>query len=326
MHTTQFRSFGKWVKTLCFLHPERHFCRTFRIWVLWNMCKCRHFCIFEIISEHLKRFWKVPQTVVRGDCYPSFFYFCFELLVNRSSFLVRFRHFALMLDLKMCLTSPAVAMWRTNWYQNWTRIQGRQEARNFPFCIKLSSLVWSTRAFDRWPTHVYIRVLRRVFQVIEMQACHRVFAPSRRDQDRQRILVLPRLFAIHRWPLPPLWWSWISAESLHFVWAQNLFAQLIHWCSRVNHEFSFLWRFWSGRWRCPGFSVRVKRGFIRTVELSDTFFAKSHATLRAQLSWCIGSSCVVYANLGAHGLRSCGSHFWVRKKTTEKDIKRRQTS
>ena len=232
------------------------------------MCRCRHFCIFEIINEHLKRFWKVPQTVVRGDCYPSFFYFCFELLVNRSSFLVRFRHFALMLDLKMCLTSPAVAMWRTNWYyQNWTRIQGRQEVRNFPFCIKLSSLVWSTRAFDRWPTHVYIRVLRRVFQVIEMQACHRVFAPSRRDQDRQRILVLPRLFAIHRWPLPPLWGSWISAESLHFVWAQNLFAQHVHWCSRVNHEFSFLWRFWSGRWRCPGFIVRVKRGFIRLLSL-----------------------------------------------------------
>ena len=46
--------------------------------------------------------------------------------------------------------------------------------------------------------------------MIELQACHRVFAPSRRDQDRERILVLPRLFALSRWPSPPLWGSWIS--------------------------------------------------------------------------------------------------------------------
>ena len=39
-----------------------------------------------------------------------------------------------------------------------------------------------------------ISVLRRVFQVIELQACRRVFAPSQRDQDRERILVPPRSF------------------------------------------------------------------------------------------------------------------------------------
>ena len=59
----------------------------------------------------------------------------------------------------------------------------------------------------------YIRVLRIAFQVIELQACHRVFAPLRRDQDRERKLVLPRVFALLRWPLTPLWSSWISAES-----------------------------------------------------------------------------------------------------------------
>ena len=48
--------------------------------------------------------------------------------------------------------------------------------------------------------------------MIELQACHRVFAPSRRDQERERFLVLPRLFALPRWPLPPLWGSWISAN------------------------------------------------------------------------------------------------------------------
>ena len=40
---------------------------------------------------------------------PSFD-FCFEFLVNRTSFLGLFRHFALILDLKMNLMSPAVAI------------------------------------------------------------------------------------------------------------------------------------------------------------------------------------------------------------------------
>ena len=44
----------------------------------------------------------------------------------------------------------------------------------------------------------------------EMQAYLRVFAPSRRDQDRERILVL----ALPQCPLPPLWGSWISASEL----------------------------------------------------------------------------------------------------------------
>ena len=58
-------------------------------------------------------------------------------------------------------------------YQNWTTIQEQQEVRKFPFCTKESSLVWSTVAFDRRPTHKYFRVLRK---------------GSRRDQDRERNL------------------------------------------------------------------------------------------------------------------------------------------
>ena len=49
------------------------------------------------------------KTVVRVSIDVVLFIFV-EFLVNRVSFLVRFRHFALMLDLKMYLTSPAVAM------------------------------------------------------------------------------------------------------------------------------------------------------------------------------------------------------------------------
>ena len=55
-------------------------------------------------------------------------------------------------------------------------------------------------AFDHWPTHMNNRARRRVCLMTGRLACHRVFAPSRRDQDRERILVLPRLFALLHWP------------------------------------------------------------------------------------------------------------------------------
>ena len=48
-----------------------------------------------------------------------------------------------------------------------------------------------------------------------LQACHQVFAPSGRDQDRERKLVLPRLFALPRWPLSLLWG--ISSELNTFL-------------------------------------------------------------------------------------------------------------
>ena len=41
--------------------------------------------------------------------------------------------------------------------------------------------------------------------MIQLQACPLVIAPSRRDQDRERTLVLPRLFAHPLWLLPLLW-------------------------------------------------------------------------------------------------------------------------
>ena len=39
----------------------------------------------------------------------------------------------------------------------------------------------------------------------------------------------------------------------------------------MNHEFSFLWFFGSGRPQCPGFSRRVKLSFVRFCELVDIF-------------------------------------------------------
>ena len=97
-----------------------------------------------------------------------------------------------LLDLKMFLMSPAVAMQKTNWYQKLTTIQGQQEVRNVPSCRGSSSLFWSGVAFDRWPTHRFVRVLRRAFKAIKLQACPRVIALLRRDQDRKHIPALPR--------------------------------------------------------------------------------------------------------------------------------------
>ena len=47
--------------------------------------------------------------------------------------------------------------------------------------------------FDRGPTRRNIIILHTVFQAVEQQAFLRVIALSRRDQDREHFLVLPRL-------------------------------------------------------------------------------------------------------------------------------------
>ena len=99
-------------------------------------------------------------------------------------------------------TCPAVTMGKTNLRSSWRNLSlilVRQLARNFPSCTQCCSLVWSDVAFDHWPTRMNTCVLRTVFQATELQACHRVFAPSRGDQDRERvILLLPHLFALLR--------------------------------------------------------------------------------------------------------------------------------
>ena len=58
----------------------------------------------------------------------SLFVFLFGFFfVNRASFLVPDRHIALLLDLKIYLMSPAVAMQKTNWYHDLTTIHGQQD-------------------------------------------------------------------------------------------------------------------------------------------------------------------------------------------------------
>ena len=85
--------------------------------------------------------------------------------MDRTSFPIPLRHVVNLLESKKYLMSPAETMWRTNlsWYL--VAITGPQQARNFPSCRELSSHFWSNVAFDRWPTHRYIRALRRACQI-----------------------------------------------------------------------------------------------------------------------------------------------------------------
>ena len=71
---------------------------------------------------------------------------------------------------------------------------------------------WSDVTFDHWSTHRYNRVLHRACLTEGLQACLRVFAPSRRGQGHEQKLVLPRSLTLPQWPLPQLWSSWILAE------------------------------------------------------------------------------------------------------------------
>ena len=225
-----------------------------------NVCGCRHFCIFEIICELLQPFWKISQTVfsLPHRC-PSFF--CFELLVDRAGFPVPRRHFALLLDLKMFLMSPAVAMQKTSWRQNLTTIPGQQEVRNLPSCMNVSSLVWSTVAFDRWPTHTCNRALRRALQAMGLQACPRVTALLRRDQDRKHFPVLPSFACTSSLAVTTV----VAFVDYRRVSSSSeLKSFLLSMCidapeSTTNSRSSGIFR--RGCQRCPFFGRRVERSF-----------------------------------------------------------------
>ena len=81
------------------------------------------------------------------------------------------RHFALVLDLEDVRdeSSGGDAELAPELDDN----PGTTRDTKFSVLHKSSYLVWLSGASDRWPTHRYILVLRRVFQVIELQASKR---------------------------------------------------------------------------------------------------------------------------------------------------------
>ena len=103
------------------------FRRTFRIWVLRNVCG-------HCPPDYL---WTPPTTQEdlandrpHLDCHSSF-YFDFDFL--GPSLLMHIRHVVLFLDLLMM--SPVKAMLKTNWCHCWMTHLERPEVRNCPFCI-----------------------------------------------------------------------------------------------------------------------------------------------------------------------------------------------
>ena len=129
----------------------RHYHRTFRIWVMRNLCGFVRVSIVIPLYIFVLCFWWIAPV---SWCW--------------------------------MVTSLCCWTWRCTWRVLRWRCRGRtgttkwRQPRDnkrydiFPSCIKSTSLVWSGVASDRWPTHGYIRVPRRVFQVIELQACQSV--------------------------------------------------------------------------------------------------------------------------------------------------------
>ena len=116
-------------------------------------------------------------------------------------------------------------------------VQGPPKERGSQSCRGCSSHLWSDVAFDHWSTQKCNRVLRRAYQMTGRQECLPVIAQPRRDEDRARILVLPRSSALLHWPIPPLWGSWIFEE---FPVHRSLdpVAQHVHGRSGVDYESS----------------------------------------------------------------------------------------
>ena len=137
--------------------------------------------------------------------------------------------------------------------------------------------------------------LRKAFQVTELQACLRGFAPSRRDWDRERKPVLPRSFSLLRWPLPPLWGSW-TFEGCPVRLSLSLFFSACASMPRNRPQILQLLWFLA--------SVGEKNVALSFVLSLKTIFAKHR-------SYCKVSSCVLSSNFGAQGLRSWGSHFCI---------------
>ena len=191
--------------------PWWHFGRPFRIWVMRSVCGRRHFCIFEIICELLQPFWKISQKVIRIIRIPC----------------------GIPRPVSWCELVTSLRSWTCwcTWWCTWRVLRGRcrgrtrQSRNDHRYEIfrlhKMFFLVWSTVAVYRWPFVGVSVFLSQSFPNDRTAGVSSRFALSRRDPDRERILVLPRSFAPLHWPLPPLWGSWISA-SIHFIWVQSL--------------------------------------------------------------------------------------------------------
>ena len=105
-----------------------------------------------------------------------------------------------------------------------------------------------------------------------LQACYRGFAPSRRAQDRERIVVLPHKSALLHWPLSQLWCSW-TFERVPVPLSLNPFfgsacAPMLWNLPRIISPLVFSRRGWR---HSPSFGKRGERGLVPCFEVIDIF-------------------------------------------------------
>ena len=250
-----------------------------------NPEKCWRVCPLMLSLLHLRDYlellwplWEISQSTARCLIVSLLFIFVFWFLKDLLGFPMldhEYRHFVSLLDSESYLMSPAGTMQKTNLRWSLTAIPGQQHKRNFPSCKEIFSHAWSDVAFDHRPTHRQNRALHRLCQTTGRQACHRVFAPSRRDQDRERLPVLPHLVALLHWLQSPWWCSWIF-EASPFWQNSN------HFCSACMLKLPNLPRIFfplTFSKRVPAFIWRVKRSLILM------FWACRHFSPSFMLLW-----------------------------------------
>ena len=207
-HTSQFRSFGKWVWILCYLdfdftyvgHSESE---------SWEMCVGTCTSVSLRLSVNFSNRSGRSRKRSNLDCRPSF-----------EMFVLVFWGWSAPVSWCKFVTWAGVV---DNFYNADVDDELLPELVENPGTTRGTKLSWlhtkvfpwSTVVFDSWPTHRSIHGLRRVFQAIEQQALLPVIALSRRDQDRDRFLVPLRLCALPRWQWVPQKGFCISISVCH---------------------------------------------------------------------------------------------------------------
>ena len=103
-----------------------------------------------------------------------------------------YRHFVVLRDSR-CWMSPARTMWMTNLRWTLTMIPGTTTGTTFSV---LHRILFPFLVRCGFCPLIDKRALRRACLVTRRQACPRIIPPSRRDQDCERMLVLPHLLAL----------------------------------------------------------------------------------------------------------------------------------
>ena len=163
----------------------------------------------------------------------------------------------------------------------------------------------SMTIFSSWVN----RGLRKACPAIGLLAFPPVIARLRTDWDCERTLVPLRGFA------PPRLQSTLLSRFWSFLLCPSLLSLILFCSSCASMLLNQLRNSRSSGLVEVGAGIPFSIG-VQNVALSEflsllIFFAKSHAALRAHLSWCEVSPCDPSPNFGTQGLRSWGAHFWI---------------